>query len=233
MSAGDVPFQVPIPHQPETNEPVRVAVVDDHAAISSMITQFVNSKSGYRVVGEAPSVAEAVQLCKEGNVHVVVLDVALMDGSGVLFLDELRREKVDVRVLVFSGNVSARTVRELLERDVLGIVEKSASLETFFDALQAVATGRIYFGTRVNELIKTLVVKKQPFAREPTEILTARELDVLRHLATGLSSKEIAAKLGLSVHTVINHRSSLMRKTGLRKAAQLSRYAERAGLVSL
>lgn len=212
---------------------MRVAVVDDHAAISSMITQFVNSKSGYRVVGEAPSVAEAVQLCKEGNVHVVVLDVALMDGSGVLFLDELRREKVDVRVLVFSGNVSARTVRELLERDVLGIVEKSASLETFFDALQAVATGRIYFGTRVNELIKTLVVKKQPFAREPTEILTARELDVLRHLATGLSSKEIAAKLGLSVHTVINHRSSLMRKTGLRKAAQLSRYAERAGLVSL
>lgn len=132
--------------------------------------------------------------------------------------------------MVFSGNLWPAAIRSALTAGALGIVDKMAVLEVFRRAVQTVAAKRAYFSPLVSEQIKHMVSRRMP-EKTKTVALSRRERTVLRYLAEGFSSKEIADVLGISVYTVINHRTNLMRKIGLRRAAQLSLYAAQLGLI--
>jgi DNA-binding NarL/FixJ family response regulator len=203
--------------------------VDDHAAIIGMMTQVVDSLPGFKVVGSALDADTALTLCRNQPVDIIILDLVLPGVSGLSLLRDLTVVRPQARILIFTGNLNAAAMRGALVGGVLGVVEKMASLETFRAALQSVAIGQTYFGPLAGELIKGLVSRNS--ASTDTVELTKREKTVLCHVAQGLSSKEIATKLGVSVHTVINHRSNLMKKTGLRRVAQLSLFAVQSGLI--
>ncbi len=207
----------------------KVVIVDDHAAIIGMMTQVVDSLPGFKVVGSALDADTALTLCRNQPVDIIILDLVLPGVSGLSLLRDLTVVRPQARVLIFTGNLNAAAMRGALIGGVLGVVEKMASLETFRAALQSVAIGQTYFGPLAGELIKGLVSRNSA-SKEMVE-LTKREKTVLCHVAQGLSSKEIATKLGVSVHTVINHRSNLMKKTGLRRVAQLSLFAAQSGLI--
>jgi DNA-binding NarL/FixJ family response regulator len=207
----------------------KVVIVDDHAAIIGMMTQVVDSLPGFKVVGSALDADTALTLCRNQPVDIIILDLVLPGVSGLSLLRDLTVIRPQARVLIFTGNLNAAAMRGALIGGVLGVVEKMASLETFRAALQSVAMGQTYFGPLAGELIKGLVSRNSPSAGMVE--LTNREKTVLCHVAQGLSSKEIATKLGVSVHTVINHRSNLMKKTGLRRVAQLSLFAVQSGLI--
>ena len=207
----------------------KVVIVDDHAAIIGMMTQVVEALPGFKVVGSALTAEMALTLCRNQPADIVILDLVLPDMSGLSLLRELTIIRPQARVLIFTGNLNAAAMRGALINGVLGVVEKTASLETFRAALQSVALGQTYFGPLAGELIKGLVSHNT--GRKEMVELTKREKTVLCHVAQGLSSKEIATKLGVSVHTVINHRSNLMKKTGLRRVAQLSLFAAQSGLI--
>jgi DNA-binding NarL/FixJ family response regulator len=132
--------------------------------------------------------------------------------------------------MVFSGNLWPAAIRAALAAGALGIVDKMAVLEVFRTAVQTVAAKRAYFSPLVSEQIKQLVSRRTPEGAKPAA-LSNRERTVLRYIAEGFSSKEIAGFLGISAYTVINHRTNLMRKVGLRRAAQLSLYAAQLGLI--
>jgi DNA-binding NarL/FixJ family response regulator len=210
--------------------PVKVVIVDDHAAIIGMMTQVVESIPGFKVVGTALEGATALTICRNQPVDIVILDLMLPDVSGLALLGDLAVICPHARILIFTGNLTSSAMRGALSAGVLGVVEKMAPLETFRAALQSVAQGQTYFGPLAGELIKGLVSRNQP-AKTGIDELTKREKTVLSYVAQGLSSKEIADKLGVSVHTVINHRSNLMKKTGLRRVAQLSLFAAQSGLI--
>ena len=195
-----------------------------------MMTQVVESLPGFRVVGTALDADSALAICRNQPVDLIILDLVLPGMSGLSLLNDFNVICPQVRILVFTGNLNPAAMRGALSAGVLGVVEKMAPLEIFRSALQSVASGQTYFGPLAGELIKGLVSRNAP-ARPGTVELTKREKTVLRYVAQGLSSKEIADKLGLSVHTVINHRSNLMKKTGLRRVAQLSLYAAQSGLI--
>lgn len=207
----------------------KVVIVDDHAAIIGMMTQVVDSLPGFKVVGSALDADTALTLCRNQPVDIIILDLVLPGVSGLSLLRDLTVIRPQARVLIFTGNLNAAAMRGALVGGVLGVVEKMASLETFRAALQSVAIGQTYFGPLAGELIKGLVSRNSPSTGMVE--LTKREKTVLCHVAQGLSSKEIATKLGVSVHTVINHRSNLMKKTGLRRVAQLSLFAVQSGLI--
>ena len=213
-----------------TSSPVRVVIVDDHAAIIGMMTQVVETIPGFKVVGTALDGEMALMICRNQPVDIVILDLMLPDVSGLALLGDLAVICPQARILIFTGNLTASAMRGALSAGVLGVVEKMASLETFRSALLSVSQGQTYFGPLAGELIKGLVSRNQQ-TKTGIEELTKREKTVLSYVAQGLSSKEIADKLGVSVHTVINHRSNLMKKTGLRRVAQLSLFAAQVGLV--
>lgn len=220
----------PFPNPPQSSAVTKVVIVDDHAAIIGMMTQVVESLPGFKVVGTALDAEAALAVCRSHPVDIVILDLVLPGISGLSLLRDLMVIRPQLRVLIFTGNLNAASMRGALVGGVLGVVEKMSSLDTFRAALQSVAQGQTYFGPLAGELIKGLVTRGNSPETGMAE-LTKREKTVLCHVAQGLSSKEIADKLGVSVHTVINHRSNLMKKTGLRRVAQLSLFAVQSGLI--
>jgi len=210
--------------------PARVVIIDDHQAIIEMMTQVVDSIAGLRVVGATKDAAEAVGICVREQPDILILDLVMPQVSGMSLLNELKRHCAQARVLVFSGNLRPSSIREGLAAGVLGFVEKSGPLQEFRTAILSVRAGQAYFGSLASQMVRGLVNRPEKFPSGHAE-LTEREKTVLSLVAQGLSSKEIAGNLGISVHTVINHRSNLMKKTGLRRVAQLSLYAAQTGLV--
>jgi DNA-binding NarL/FixJ family response regulator len=211
-------------------EVTKVLIIDDHAAIIEMMTGVVESIEGFTVIGSALDPETAVEICRKQAVDVIILDLVLPRMSGLSLLDELTSLRPNAGVLIFTGNLNQAAMKGALAAGVLGVVEKMAPLSVFRAALKSVAVGQIYFGPLAGQLIKDLVSRNSPPSLTNVP-LSKKEKLVLSHVAQGFSSKEIAEKMGLSVHTVVNHRSRLMKKTGLRRVAQLSLYAAQAGLI--
>lgn len=211
----------------------RVVVVDDHVLFRELLTNVVNSIGGLRVVGWACNESEAITLCWRERPNLIVLDLMLPGSQGIETVERISAACRDARILVFSGNLTPTMIRQVLSAGSYSLVGKGATLDEFRRALQAVAAGRTYFSPEIAADIRTLVI--EPVASQPQETvrLSAREESVLSCLARGMSSREIAVTLGLSQHTVANHRSRLMRKIGLHRVAQLSLYAASRGLLEL
>lgn len=214
---------------PPAERKLGVLIVEDQTAIRHLLAAFIGAMPGYAMVGEAGNVADALAITKERQPHVVVLDWMLLGGVGVDFLRRLGAGPRP-RVLVFSANTTDLAVREALSAGALGYIEKTASFAEFTEALHAVAAGKAFFGPAIARAVQRIVSNPERFERR-TDV-SPRERDVLRFLAEGLSSKEIADRLGLSVRTVENHRASITRRTGLRSVAQLTLHAVRLGLVA-
>lgn len=210
---------------------VKVMFVDDYQAVVEMMAEAVTSIAGLRVVGVAFDAESALEICQREQPDMVTLSMVMPDASGLTLMSELQKIIPRLRVLIFSGHLHPATIQEGLGAGVLGFVEKSVSLQEFRSAIVAVSQGRSYFDAKTSQIVRDLVHQRVEGAME-NAVLTSREKSVLQLLAQGKSSKEIAHLLEISVHTVINHRSNLMRKTGLRKVAQLALYAVEIGLLS-
>ncbi|MDD2764353.1 MAG: response regulator transcription factor [Opitutaceae bacterium] len=209
----------------------RVVIIDDHVAIDELVAELIDSTRGCRMLGWAQTETEALDLCRREQPDVIILDLVLPGTSGFLLLGKLREACAGARVMIFSGNLNPQIVQRVLAVGVLGIVGKTSTLDEFRRALLAVAEGKTYFSRDISAVVKDLVVRPQWSPLDCQGGLSRREKTVLGYLAQGLSSREIASQLGVSVYTVANHRSRLMKKTGLHRATQLSLYAAELGLV--
>lgn len=211
-----------------TPDRIPVMIVEDQTAIREMLVQFVAAMPEFDVVAEAGDVENALRLAAAGKPRIVVLDWMLLGGMGLEFLRAVRIDPPP-HVLVFSANTTDLAVREALASGARGYLEKTASFSEFTAALRAISAGQTYLGPAITRSVRRII--RQPGKVDTNMELSAREREVLRFLADGLSSKEIALRLGLSVRTVENHRASIMRRTGLRSIAQLTLHAVRLGLV--
>lgn len=211
------------------NSTQRVVIVDDHVVLNEMLTQAVNIFPGFESAGWAADADKARELCLHEQPDIIVLDLVLPRVAGLSLFNDLKTLCPQARFVIFSGNLTPPVIRSVLAAGVEAVVGKGSPLEEFRDALHAVSAGQTYFGSQVRDMIKEIV--SRPDAAQEKCQLTPRERTVLRLIAEGLSSKEIAGKLGVSVNTVVNHRSNLMKKTGLHRVAQLSLYAAQIGLV--
>jgi DNA-binding NarL/FixJ family response regulator len=213
-----------------TNKPQRVVIVDDHEMVAMLFRDLIGSLAGYEVVGQAANCAEALRLCRQVSPDLVMLDLVLPDSPGLTLLRQIRTACPAARVLVCSGNLNGPLIRNALLAGATGIIGKAVSLDVLKAAIHSVSAGRSFLCAQTSETVR-LMVHTEPVVPASRPALSRREQTVLRHVAAGLSSKEIAAKLGLSYYTVSNFRSKLSKKTGLHRAVQLSRYAAQIGLV--
>lgn len=215
----------------QNNTGARVIIIDDHTMLNELITSVVNSLRGFQMVGWAQTETEGLALCQRTQPDLVILDLFLSATSGFGLLDKLTRTCARARVIVFSGNLTPGIIKRVLAAGAFSLISKTATLGEFRTALLAVADGRTYFSPEVATAIRQLVTHHSSGGSTEQLKLSTREEAVLRFLAQGLSSREIASVLGVSVYTVANHRSRLMKKTGMHRAAQLSLFALRRGLL--
>lgn len=207
----------------------RVVIIEDQTAIREMVVEILKADSQFKIVGEWGDGQEAVLKCADAKPDMVVLDAKLPGLNGVDLLRRLRKVLRNTRYLVFSGYENPVLVREMLEAGAHGFVEKTAGLAEFRKGIQTVAAGGTYFGPGVASLLLNVVTN--PGASSSPDMLTDREREVLQLVAESYSTKEIAARLGISAKTVDNHRTNLMRKLDLHDVASLTRYAIEIGLI--
>ena len=208
----------------------RLVIIEDQTAIREMLVEILRLDSNYELVGEAGDGQAAVQLILDSKPDVIVLDAKLPGLNGVDILRRVAKKLPQSRVLVFSGHENPVLVRDMLEAGAHGFVEKTAGLFEFKKGLETVANGGTYFGPAVASLLRNVVAN--PSASSAPDFLTDREREILQLVAESHSTREIAEKLGISVKTVDNHRTNLMRKLNLHDVASLTRYALEVGIIT-
>jgi DNA-binding NarL/FixJ family response regulator len=204
---------------------ITVLLVDDHALVRKGFRRMLEDDPGISVVGEASNGEEAVRLALELKPKVVVMDCALPGISGIDATRRIRAKIPDAAVLMLSMHSEDTLVRQALEAGARGYILKNALELDLASAIKRVAHGDL--------VLDPQLAKPAALKGERDTALTARELEVLRHIVAGKSNKEIAAELGLSANTVGVHRANIMDTLGIHKTAELVVYAIRNGLVSL
>lgn len=207
---------------------VRVAIADDHAVVREGIRRMLEASGGVEVVAEAANGGDLLAAIDGREVDVAVVDFAMPDG-GIELITKLRQATPAVKTLVFSVHPEEQYAVRCLRAGAAGYLAKSSISEFLEVALETVASGRTYIGPAVAEFLADRVaVGRRTLSHER---LSTREYDVFVRLAEGQGVVEIAHGLGLSVKSVSTYRSRILEKLGLKRNADLTRYAVEHGLI--
>jgi DNA-binding NarL/FixJ family response regulator len=209
---------------------IRVVLADDHALVRAGMRSLLNGMSQVQVVGEAASGEEALELATSERPDVVLMDIAMKGMSGLEAAARMRERHAAVRVVILSMHAGEEYVLQALRAGAVGYLLKDAATGELELALRSVMRGESWFSPAVSRQVVEGYVQRVG-GEAAAEVLTARQREVLRLVAGGKSTKEIAYDLALSVKTVETHRAQIMERLGIRDVAGLVRYALRTGLV--
>ncbi len=210
----------------------RVLLADDHALVRSGLRAVLDAEADIEVVAEAADGSEAVEKALHDDVDLAILDVSMPRLTGLQAAAELRRRRPGMRVLLLSLHDSEQYFFEALKVGASGYVLKSAANRDLIDACRASMRGEPFlYPPAVTALIRDYLERARRGETAPQDPLTPRELEVVKLIAEGHTSDEIARALTISRKTVDHHRAHILDKLGMRNVAELTRYAIRRGLV--
>jgi DNA-binding NarL/FixJ family response regulator len=210
---------------------ISVLIADDHGIVREGVRHIVDSETDIAVCADASSGIEALELIDVHRPDVVLLDINMPEMGGLECLARIRSKYPRMKVILLSVRSDATAVDSAIALRADGFVLKDARIDEIVEAVRDVAKGGVHFSPSVQPRVMTRAREPGGREAEPLAALSAREREVLRLLALGGTSKEIAASLHLSPKTIEAHRASVMKKLDARKATELVRFAIRAGLI--
>jgi DNA-binding NarL/FixJ family response regulator len=206
----------------------KILLADDHPMVRRGLRMVLDAEPDLEVVAEAGDGAEAVRLALSAEPDLAVLDVAMPNMTGLQAAAELHRRRPELRTLMLSMYDSEQYFFEALKAGASGYVLKSAADRDLVEACRAAMRGEPFlYPAAVTALIRDYLARGD----DPSDPLTPRELEIVKLVAEGRTSEEIAAALVISKKTVEHHRSHILEKLGMRDRVDLTRYAIRRGLV--
>lgn len=211
---------------------VRILIADDHALVREGIRLILESQADLDVVGEAGTGREAIDLVRTLHPDLVLLDLAMPDLSGTEAAVAIKHQYPEVQILILTMHDSQEQFFKMLEVGAAGYVLKGSDKDELLAAIRAVARGGVFLHPMLTKRLVRDYLRRVEVGEEITrEKLTDREEQVLRLIAQGNTSREIAEVLTLSVNTVERHRANIMAKLGLHGRSDLIKYAIRHGIV--
>jgi DNA-binding NarL/FixJ family response regulator len=214
-------------------KPTRVLIADDHEVVRQGIRIIVQSSPNFEICGEASDGRQAVQLAAQLKPDIVVVDIGMPHLNGLDATKQIVQHDHKTKVLVLTMHESEHIVREVLAAGARGYLLKSDAGRDLLSALEALASRKTFFTSKIAEIVLETYLKKRTPEEAPKDVLTSREREVVQLLAEGKSTKEVAVALGLSVKTAETHRSNLMRKLAIHSVSQLVLYAVRNNIVQV
>ena len=208
-----------------------IMLADDHQIVRQGLKRLLSKRGDFNIVGEASDGEQAVDLATRKQPDVILMDISMPRLSGI---DATRRitRNGGAKVLALTMHDGQSYVEEALRAGASGYVHKNASAEDLFAAIDSVRSGESYLSPAVTQQVVDAIARPGDRPSSAISALTDREREVLKLIADGLSSKEIAQKLGVSLKTIESHRANLMDKLDIHKVSGLVRFAIRAGLVA-
>ena len=208
----------------------RILVADDHPIVRSGLKTVLDAQPDLEVVAEASDGAEAVRKALSSEVHLAILDVAMPKLTGIQAAAELHKRKPELKLLMLSMYDAEQFLFESLKAGASGYVLKSDADHDIVDAVRRTIRGQSFlYPSAVSSLVRDFLERARD--DEHFDVLTRRELQVLKLIAEAYSSKEIAQELVISVKTVERHRQNILDKLGMNDRVELTRYAIRRGLI--
>jgi DNA-binding NarL/FixJ family response regulator len=210
----------------------RVLLADDHEVVRSGLRAVLDAETDIEVVAEAADGTEAIERALDTDVDLAILDVSMPRLTGLQATAELRRRRPGLRILILSVHGGEQYLFEALRAGASGYVLKTAANRDLVEACRASMRGEPFlYPEAVTALIRDYLERARSGEAVPDDPLTPRELEVVKLIAEGHTSDEIARTLVISRKTVDHHRGNILEKLGMRNVAELTRYAIRRGLV--
>jgi two-component system invasion response regulator UvrY len=206
---------------------IRIAIVDDHAMVRAGLRQFFADQLDFVVVAEAANGREAIDIVRQGEVDVMVMDIAMPDQSGVDALAAIKARAPDLPVLILSGFAEEHYATTLLRQGASGYLNKDCDPEEIVRAIRTVCRGRKYITSGVAERLAEGLSSDKPLHEQ----LSERELQVFLRLAKGETVGHMADSMSLSIKTVSTYRTRVMEKMDLASNSDLTYYALKNGLI--
>ena len=225
---------------------IRVLLTGDHRIVREALSYLLAKHADIEIAGEAADPEKAIAMARELTPDIVILEAEMGGAKGVEITRQIRADLPAVKVIAHSAPAGRRMLADMLRAGASGYLDRESGFDELLQAVHSVAAGRPYLGSMAaDSLIEEFT--RQPAAiaaaasqgtsserpRPYPKTLTAREIEVLRLLATGKRVKEIARILHISVKTVESHRQNMMDKLDIHNAIELARYALREGLASV
>jgi DNA-binding NarL/FixJ family response regulator len=206
----------------------RILVADDHALVRQGVKRVVDHEPDLAVVAEAADGAAAVEQALDPSVDLAILDIGMPRKTGLQAAQELSRRRPELRTLMYENE---QFLFEALKAGASGYVLKSGADDDIVEACRAAMRGHSFlYPSAVHTLVRDFIERADERGRD-FDLLTPRELEVLKLIAEGHTSKEIAAMLVISIRTVDRHRTNMLKKLGMGDRVELTRYAIRRGLI--
>jgi DNA-binding NarL/FixJ family response regulator len=184
-------------------EPIRILVADDHLVYRIGIRNLLGSEAGLEVVGEASDGAQAIELYRKLRPDVLLLDLRMPQKNGVEVVQAIRSEFKDARILIVTSYQTEEEIFQVLRAGAIGYILKDMGRETLVEAVRAVHAGERWVSPGIQRQFTDRALRQE---------LSAREMEILRLLARGLTNREVASVFGISASTVKNHVNSLLTK---------------------
>lgn len=211
----------------------RILIADDHSILRDGIRALVSRMKNMKVVGEAVNGNEAISKFNQLKPDLLILDISMPDRSGMEVAREIIESNPDAKIIILSMYDDENYINRCIESGVKGYVIKNESGSELETAIQTVLDGRNYFSSQVQKVIFERHTRQLSHTKQREEVirLTQREIEIIKLVAEGLTSQEMADKLFISSRTVETHRSNLMKKMGVKNSIELIRKAQQIQII--
>jgi len=208
---------------------IKILIADDHTIVREGLKQIIVNTAGMVVTGEAANGQETLDLIRKNNFDVILLDIAMPEKDGLAILKQLKREKIELPVLVLSMHPEEQYAVRVLKMGVAGYLTKASASDELIKAIRKISTGKKYISDSLAEkLALDLDIDTEKL---PHEYLSDREFQVLCMIASGKTVTNIAEELSLSVNTISTYRVRVLDKLKMTSNSELTRYAIKNQLV--
>ena len=199
---------------------ITIAIVDDHKLIRQMWATMLASNREFEITGESGTLDEAVEMIRAKRPDIVLLDINLVQGSGLDAVPQIRKFSPGSRIIAVSMHNQPAYVKKMMQLGAKGYVTKNSSHEEMFKAIDEVMNGRIYVCAEIKNILADKEFQSE--VAEPTvKDLSLREIEIIKLIKEGQSSKEISSRLNIATRTVEVHRHNILKKLKLKNTASL------------
>jgi len=213
---------------------VHIVLVDDHQLLREGLRNLLDSQPDMEVVGEAANGREAIELVGRLSPHVVLMDVSMPEVNGIEATARIAKEFSETRVIALSIHSEKHLVDRMIRAGASAYLMKNCAFDELVLAIRSVLQGKTYLSPEVaGILVDGYLLTRAGNGGPNTRSLTLREREILQQIAEGMSTKDIARRLEVSVKTVETHRRQMMGKLKIGSVAELTKYAIREGLTTL
>ena len=213
----------------KSEQPVRIAVADDHAMFRDGLKRLLEAEPGLRVIGEASDGAEAVKLARRTKPDILLLDLAMPKHPGLEALRELSSQAINTRIVLLTAAIEKNQIVEALQLGARGVVLKDSATQVLLNAIREVMRGQYWVGretiSNLMQYLQSMTASAPPPPATKRFGLTPREMEVVSAIVAGYTNKDIASHFNISEDTVKHHLSKIFDKLGVSTRLELALFA--------